>query len=203
MSRNGDTAPKSWITCSRKIVYENPWIRLEHHDVINPAGEPGIYGKVCFKGRAVGIIPVDTRGNTWLVGQHRYTLGQWSWEIPMGGSPAGEDPADTARRELLEETGLRAGSLQQIQTLHTSNSVTDEAGYVFLARDLEPGEAAPEASEQDMQVKKLPLAEAIRMAREGEITDAISVAGLLELALGAREYGISLGGAPGESGQGG
>jgi len=184
------TGPKSWITCSQEIVYENPWIRLEHHEVINPAGKPGIYGKVCFKGKAVGIVPVDTEGNTWLVGQHRYTLDQWSWEIPMGGSPADEDPARTAYRELLEETGLRAGRLRQIQYLHTSNSITDEEGYVFLAQELEAGEAAFEDSEQDMQIRKLPLAQAIRMARCGEITDAISVAALLELALGAQEYGL-------------
>ena len=148
----------------------------------NPAGGPGIYGKVCFKSQAVGIIPLDAQGNTWLVGQHRYTLDQWSWEIPMGGSPLGEDCLKTARRELEEETGLKAQTFTRILHLHTSNSITDEEAYVFLARQLTQGDTAFDETE-DIEVRKLPLTEAVAMAQDGRITDAISVAGLLQLAL--------------------
>lgn len=180
--------PSSWQRLSSEPVYDNPWIRLEHHQVINPSGKPGIYGKVCFKSQAIGIIPVDDDGNTWLVGQHRYTLDEWSWEIPMGGSPLGEDAQQTARRELKEETGLRAERLTRMMKLHTSNSVTDEEGYVFLAQQLTQGETCFEHSEGDMEVWKLPLQDAIAMAQDGRITDAISVAGLLYLALNLPRY---------------
>lgn len=177
-----------WQTLESRDVYENPWIKLEEHQVINPGGSPGVYGKVCFKSQAVGIIPVDGQGNTWLVGQHRYTLDEWSWEIPMGGSPLGEDCMQTAQRELEEETGLIAGDVQQIMHVHTSNSITDEQGYLFLARDLKPGQQQLEDTEKDLQLKKLPLLDAIEMAQDGRITDAMSVAGLLYLALNRDKY---------------
>ncbi|TNF32928.1 MAG: NUDIX hydrolase [Gammaproteobacteria bacterium] len=180
-----------WIRHSSIDVYDNPWIRLEEHQVTNPAGKPGIYGKVCFKSQAVGIIPVDAQGNTWLVGQHRYTLDEWSWEIPMGGSPLGEDCAATALRELKEETGLRANQLQQILRVHTSNSITDEEGFIFLARDLQQEQTEFEDTE-DIEVWKLPLREAIAMAQDGRITDGMSVAGLFYLALNAGAYHIQL-----------
>ncbi len=178
---DGDENP--WTTLQSKEIYDNPWIRLQEDQIINPAGKPGIYGKVCFKTQAVGIIPVDDEGYTWLVGQYRYTLNEWSWEIPMGGSPLGEDCRQTALRELKEETGLIAQDMQQIMRLHTSNSITDEQGYVFLARNLKQGKQQLEDTEQGLQVKKLPLSDAISMAQDGQITDAISVAGLLFLAL--------------------
>ncbi|MDH5484382.1 MAG: NUDIX hydrolase [Gammaproteobacteria bacterium] len=176
---------RPWKTLGTRTVYDNHWISLQEDQVINPAGKPGIYGKVCFKSQAVGIIPVDDQGNTWLVGQHRYTLDQWSWEIPMGGSPLGEDCEQTALRELEEETGLVAGQLTRLLHLHTTNSITDEEGYVFLAKQLTPGQQSLEDSEMDIEVKKLPLSEAIAMAQDGRITDAISIAGLLYLALNA------------------
>lgn len=180
-----------WKKHSSVDVYDNPWIHVEEHQVTNPAGKPGIYGKVCFKSQAVGIIPVDSQGNTWLVGQHRYTLDEWSWEIPMGGSPLGEDCRLTAQRELREETGLMAGSLKQILHLHTSNSITDEEGFVFLAQDLKQAQTEFEDTE-DIELMKLPLREAVVMAQDGRITDAISVAGLLYLALNAKACNIAL-----------
>ena len=181
-----------WSFISSRQIYDNPWIRIQEDQIINPAGKPGIYGKVCFKSQAVGIIPVDDQGNTWLVGQHRYTLDQWSWEIPMGGSPLGEDCVKTALRELEEETGLIAAEIHQLLHLHTSNSITDEEGYVFLAQGLSQGKMSLEDTEQDLEVRKLSLIEAISMAQDGRITDAISVAGLLHLALQAEKYGICL-----------
>lgn len=175
-----------WKTKSAKEVYANPWIRIEHHEVVNPSGGDGIYGVVCFQNLAIGVVPVDAEMNTYLVGQFRYTLNQYSWEIPEGGGPKGEEPIETARRELLEETGLIARTWTMLCPIHTSNSVTDEAGFVFMAQDLEQGESEPEETE-DLLVWKLPLAEAIAMVERGEITDSLSVAGLL---MAGRKLGI-------------
>lgn len=171
-----------WKFISSKNIYDNPWLRLEEHAVINPSGKPNQYGKVCFKNQAVGVIPIDDQGNTWLVGQHRYVLGEYSWEIPEGGSPHGEDPMRTAQRELEEETGLHAEAFELILNLHLSNSITDETGFVYIARQLSPGTVCLDETE-DIVTRKLPLTEAIEMAKNGEITDAMSVAGLLRVAL--------------------
>lgn len=181
-----------WKTLSSKEIYSNPWIKLQEDKIINPAGKTGIYGKVCFKSQAVGVIPVDEQGSTWLVGQHRYTLNEWSWEIPMGGSPLNEDCQQTALRELEEETGLIAANIKQIQFLHTSNSITDEQAYLYLATDLTPGKQQLEDTEQDLEVLKLPLSDAIKMAQDGSITDACSVAALLYVALNVDNLNIKI-----------
>ncbi len=177
-----------WKTLSTKPVYCNDWIKVEEHQVINPGGSPCIYGKVSFKNEAVGIIPIDEEGNTWLVGQFRYTLNEWSWEIPMGGSPKDEPLEITAQRELEEETGLKAKTFTRLLHLHTSNSITDEKGYVYLATDLSEGIQQLETSEQDIQVRKLPFDEVISMAKNGEITDAISLAGIFYVALNKKQF---------------
>ena len=170
-----------WKKLSAETVYDNPWIRVENHDVINPAGNKSQYGKICFKNLAVAILAVDQDNKLYLVGQYRYTLGEYSWELPMGGAPLTEDPLLAARRELREETGLTAANWAEIMRLHPSNSVSDEKGIVFLARHLSHGEPEPEDTEI-LAVKKLPLDEAVSWAREGKITDAISVAAILRLA---------------------
>ncbi|MBS9522833.1 NUDIX hydrolase [Litoribacter ruber] len=168
-----------WTTLSLELKYDNPWIAVEEHQVLTPAGTDGIYGKVHFKNLALGIIPVDEQGDTWLVGQYRYTLGEYSWEIPMGGGPLDVDMLESAQRELKEETGLSAQKWENIMRIHTSNSVTDEEGFVFLATDLTQGETEFEETEK-LHVKKLPLSKALEMVMNGEITDAISIAGLLK-----------------------
>lgn len=162
-------------------VYDNPWLELWEERCLDPCGKPALYGKVSFRSKAVGIIPLDEAGHTWLVGQHRYCLGQYSWEIPMGGSPHPVPVIESAQRELREETGLSARRWEQILFVHTSNSVTDEEGYVFTAEDLEQGEPQFESTE-DIAIRRLPVSEAVRMAMDGEITDGLSVAGLLKLA---------------------
>lgn len=171
-----------WKTLSTKAVYNNSWIKVEEHQVINPGGGEGIYGKVHFKNKALGIIPLDEDNNTWLVGQYRYTIEEFSWEIPMGGGPLTEDILAAAQRELKEETGMEAEKWQEILRIHTSNSVTDEIGYVFIAENLSPGERQLEESEADLKLWKLPFSEALEMVINGEITDSISVAGILKVA---------------------
>ena len=170
----------SWKKLSSRVAWENDWMSVLEDEVINPGGGRNLYGRIHFKNRAVAIVPLDADNNTWLVGQTRYTLGEFSWELPMGGAPLAEDPLDAARRELQEETGLTAGDWSELMRLHTSNSITDEVGIVFVARDLTEGETAFEETE-DLEVRKLPLDEAVAMAERGEITDAISVAALLRI----------------------
>jgi 8-oxo-dGTP pyrophosphatase MutT (NUDIX family) len=171
-----------WTTLSREDIYENPWIKLEEHQIINPAGGKGIYGKVHFKNIAIGIIPLDKKLNTWLVGQHRYTLNDWSWEIPEGGGSNAKSILPSAKRELKEETGLTAKKWTEIIKTHLSNSVSDEVGYIFLAKDLAEGDPEREATEADMKVWKLPFKKALAMVLTGEITDALSVMGVLKVA---------------------
>ena len=171
-----------WITLSEAVKYDNPWITVTEYQVINPSGGKGIYGKVHFKNFAIGIIPVDKDLNTWLVGQYRYTLNAWHWEIPEGGGPLSQDALESAKRELREETGLIAGSWSEIMRLHTSNSVTDEVGHIFLAEDLKEGASAPEETEADLKVWKLPLQEALGMVLEGKITDSMSIMAILKVA---------------------
>lgn len=171
-----------WTTLSGEVKYENRWITVTEYQVINPSGGKGIYGKVHFKNKAIGIIPVDRDLNTWLVGQYRYTLSAWHWEIPEGGGDLNRDPLESAKRELQEETGLIATSWTQILHLHTSNSVTDEEGYVFLAEDLRQDSNALEETEADMKVWKLPLKDALEMVLTGKITDSISIMAILQVA---------------------
>lgn len=167
-----------WETISKKEVYDNDWINVEEHNVINPSGNQGIYGKVHFKNKAIGIIPLDEDNNTWLVGQYRYTLDEYSWEIPMGGGDMNVDTLESAKRELKEETGLSAEHWEKLFRIHTSNSATDEEGFVFLATELSEGETEFEDTE-DIEVKKVPFNMAVEMVLNGEITDSLSIAGIL------------------------
>lgn len=171
-----------WKVLSEKNVYDNPWIQVVEYDVINPSGGKGIYGKVHFKNTAIGILPLDENGDTFLVGQYRFAISQYSWEMPEGGGPAQDDPLASAKRELLEETGLVAHDWRTILTMHLSNSVTDEWGIVYLARQLQQHAADPEETEQ-LAVKKLPFEEVYAMTQNGKITDALTVAAILKVKL--------------------
>ncbi len=171
-----------WQITSENKVYDNPWISLTEYKVTNPAGNPGIYGKVHFKNFAIGILPLDDELNTYLVGQYRFPLSQYSWEMPEGGGPLDSNPLDSAKRELLEETGLKATKWTEIQRLHLSNSVSDELSILYLARGLQQFEAEPEETEQ-LVIKKLPFEEVYQMVCNGEITDALTVAAVLKVKL--------------------
>jgi 8-oxo-dGTP pyrophosphatase MutT (NUDIX family) len=171
-----------WQIKGQKQVYDNPWIGVTEFDVINPSGGKGIYGKVHFKGWAIGVLALDEQFNTWLVGQYRFPLNQYSWEIPEGGGPLDIDPLLSAQRELLEETGLVAKDWSRIMEMHLSNSVSDEHAIIYLARNLSQETACPEETEQ-LQVRKLPFEEAYQLVEQGKITDSVSVAAILKVKL--------------------
>ena len=171
-----------WKTLSSEIKYDNQWIRVIENKVLNPAGKNGIYGVVHFKNKAIAVIPLDDDNNTWIVGQYRYTLNTYEWEVPEGGCPEGEDPVEGARRELEEETGLHAKQLDLIMEMELSNSVSDEISYTYLARGLSYVGSSPEETES-LQVKKLPFEEVFQMVIRGEIKDALSVASIFKVKL--------------------
>ena len=174
------TNKNPWKTQKITQVYDNPWISLTHEDVIMPSGNEGIYGKIHFKNYAVGIIPLDAEGNTWLVGQYRYVLDEYTWEIPEGGALIPQLPLDAAKKELAEEVGLAAENWELIAKLHNSNSVTDEVAFIYVARNLSETYAQLDETEV-IETKKLPLKDAVKMALNGEITDSMSIVGLLKL----------------------
>ena len=169
----------NWKRKSRQTKYQNNWICVYHDEVINPNGGEGIYGVVHFENLAIGIIPIDENGYTWLVGQHRYPQNKFSWEIPEGGGPIGIDPLLSAQRELQEEVGLAAEDWQLILNMDLSNSVSDEEALIYLAKNLREVEKQPEETEV-LILKHLPFSEAYKMVLEGEITDSLSVAGILK-----------------------
>lgn len=171
-----------WTTLHTKSVYDNKWISVTENEVINPNGGRGIYGKVHFKNIAIGIVALDEQEQIWLVGQYRYVLNAYSWEIPEGGCPHDESPLEGAIRELKEETGLEAKQWKELLRMHLSNSVSDELAIVFLATELTQSEPEPEETEQ-LRLQKISLSEAYKMVEKGLITDSISVAAITKIKL--------------------
>jgi 8-oxo-dGTP pyrophosphatase MutT (NUDIX family) len=171
-----------WRRVSRRVAYENPWIEVLHDDVIRPDGQPGIYGVVHFRHLAIGVVPLDRNDRVLLVGQYRYTLDHYSWEIPEGGGDLDEDPEAAARRELVEETGYSGGQWRELCRAELSNSVTDERMVLFVATDLESGPASPEGTEQ-LELRWVPFDEAMAMIHRGEISDAMTILAMQQLAL--------------------
>lgn len=169
-----------WKTLSRNLIYKNPWIEVQEHEVLNPSGNSGIYGVVNFQNLAVGIVPIDEEGFTYLVGQYRYPLNHYSWEIIEGGSPLGQSLLEGAKRELKEETGLEAQEWHFLADLHTSNSVTNEHATLFVALGLTQGKPQPDETEM-LRIQRIKLEEVFVMAHQGEITDAMSLVALHRL----------------------
>ena len=171
-----------WRRRTRTAAYANPWIEVCHDEVDRPDGSPGIYGVVHFRNLAVGVVAVGDDGRILLVGQHRYPLDAYSWEIPEGGVPVGEPALDGARRELAEETGYEADAWRELCRFSLSNSVTDEWGVLYLATGLRPGVATPEPTE-DLAVRWATVDEVIAEIDAGDIHDMITIAGVLRYAL--------------------
>ena len=177
-----DETKNPWTVLSRKTVYENDWIRVDHHDVLGPSGGPGVYGTVHFKNQATGIVPIDANGNVILVGQYRFPLHSYSWEIPEGGGAHSATALESAQRELREECGLTAACWKKIVVMDLSNSVSDEGSTAFLAWDLCEVASQPDETEK-LQIARVPFWSAVERAKQGDIRDAISVAALLRVAL--------------------
>lgn len=175
-----------WRRRTRDTVYENPWIEIHHDEVDRPDGSPGIYGVVHFRSRAVGAVAVGEDGRLLLVGQHRYTLDEYSWEIPEGGVGPGESLLEGARRELREETGYEADEWSQLVRMSVSNSVTDERGALFLATGLHPGPATPDATEE-LALRWATLDEVLAEIDAGAIHDLMTIAAVCRYALSAAD----------------
>jgi ADP-ribose pyrophosphatase len=171
------TAVGPWLRRSRQSVYANPWIEVLHDEVDRPDGSQGIYGVVHFRNLAVGVVAVADDGRILLVGQHRYTLDEYSWEIPEGGAGPDESPEAGARRELAEETGFEAETWRELCRCSLSNSVTDERGVLYVATGLRPGLASPEPSEE-LAIRWATLAEVLAEIDDGTIHDLFTLAGL-------------------------
>jgi len=176
-----DPDKNPWTILSSEAIYKNPWIEVTEHQVLNPSGGPGIYGVIHFNNLAIGVVPYEN-GQIWMVGQYRFPLEAYSWEIPEGGGPLGTDALDNAQRELKEETGLTAAHYRSILEMDLSNSVSDERAIVYLATGLQRGTAEPEATE-DLRVKKMDLEEAYRMVERREIRDSLTVAAIYKIKL--------------------
>ncbi|MDX2002155.1 MAG: NUDIX hydrolase [Chitinophagales bacterium] len=167
-----------WTKLGVRTIYDNPWIHVEEHEVLDPKGNPSIYGVVHTKNLAIGILPLDEDYNTYLVGQFRFPLDRYSWEIVEGGGKPGISPIESGKRELKEETGLEAKEWIEIMTIHTSNCIADETAILFVAKGLTQGAAEPDDNEK-LQVAKLPFSEVYQMVLEGRITDSMSVCTIL------------------------
>ncbi|MBR9833098.1 NUDIX hydrolase [bacterium] len=169
----------SWKIKSSKEIYDNAWINVTEHSVINPGNAEGIYGEIHFKNIAIGIIPLDEEYNTWIVGQHRFPIDLYSWEIIEGGGQIGVDPIESAKRELAEEAGIVAENYELILRMHLSNSVSDEYGLIYIAKGLSFQESSPEIDEE-LVIKKVPFNQLYQSVMNGDMTDSLTVAGVLK-----------------------
>ncbi|MCB0769383.1 MAG: NUDIX hydrolase [Flavobacteriales bacterium] len=179
-----------WKTLSVEERYSTPWIAVSHHEVLDPSGTPGIYGVVHFKNLAVGIVPLDEDLNTWIVGQYRYPLDVYSWEIPEGGGRRDRPALESAKRELREEVGIEAERWTPILEMDLSNSASDEVAMLYVAQGLTFHEPEPDHNEE-LAMRKLPFEELYAMVSRGEIRDSLTVAAVMKVKLMLLEGSLS------------
>jgi 8-oxo-dGTP pyrophosphatase MutT (NUDIX family) len=177
-----------WRRGVERRIYDNPWIRVTEHDATAPTGQPALYGMVAFKNFAIAVLPLHDDGTVTLVGQHRFPLGDYSWEIPEGGGPIEGDPLESARRELAEETGLQASEWREVLRAQLSNSVTDERAFGYLALGLSKSAGGHHSDDTEaIALARVPFREALSAALAGHIQDMLTVAMLLRAYHMARE----------------
>jgi len=182
--------PNPYTVHGTRQVYDSPWIRLREDHITHRCGGERSYAVCGFRRTACGVLALDGSDRVVLVGQWRYPLETYSWEIVEGGGEAFESPYDTIRRELVEEAGLEAGTWEPLSFFHTSNSSTDEETFLFLATDLAPAPGGPEPEDtEELACVREPFAQCVQRVLSGEITDSLTVVALL--ALQARRAGIS------------
>ncbi|MBL7963674.1 MAG: NUDIX hydrolase [Flavobacteriales bacterium] len=180
-----------WTTVKEEVRYGTPWIEVSHHEVIDPGGRPGIYGVVHFRNLAIGIVPLDEHLNTWIVGQYRYPIQAYSWEIPEGGGKRDIPAIESAKRELREEAGIEAERWTEILRMDLSNSASDEHAIIYVAQDLSFFPPEPDHNEQ-LELRKLPFEELYGMVMRAEVQDSLTVAAVMKVKLMLMEETLPL-----------
>jgi 8-oxo-dGTP pyrophosphatase MutT (NUDIX family) len=171
----GLTPTPPWRDLGHEIVHETPWMKVTEHRAIAPTGREAAYGVLRFQNIATGVLPVHPDGTVTLVGQARFARANYSWEMPEGGAPFGEDPLDAVKRELAEEAGLEAASWALALRVEVSNSITDEIGYTWIAWDLKPVPVNPDPTEI-MTIVRVPFLSLLHEIERGAILDSFTVA---------------------------
>ena len=164
-----------WRDLGYRVVHETDWLALTEHQAIAPSGREATYGVLRFKNIATGVLPVHPDGTVTLVGQARFARSNYSWEMPEGGAPSGEDPFEAAKRELAEEAGLAAGNWALALKVEVSNSITDEIGLTWIAWDLTPVPREPDPTEV-FRVVRVPFTTLLQEIERGAILDSFTVA---------------------------
>ena len=181
--------PDPYTVTDRKMIYDSPWIRLREDRFRHRKGADGRYAVCGFHRTACGVLALDDHDRVVLVGQWRYPLEAYSWEIPEGGGEASESPFEAMRRELAEEAGLAAQVWEPLALLHTSNSSTEEEAFLFLATGLSPAEGHHAEDDEELMLHREPFQDCLRRVLAGEITDSLTVVALL--ALQGRRSGVA------------
>ena len=166
-----------WEILDRRFLWQSGWYNLRQDRLRTPAGDEFTYTLIDHPG-AVWVVPVTTDGHIVLIRQYRYTVDQFCMEVPAGGLSPGLTPEEAARRELLEEVGGEAAGMRYVGQFYTSNGISNEVAYVYLAAGVELGDTRREPTEL-MEIQLVSVAEALRMAREGDIADGPSALALL------------------------
>lgn len=180
--------PDPYTVTGRRFVYDSPWIRIREDRFRHRRGAEGRYAVCGFHRTACGVLALDDQDRVVLVGQWRYPLEAYSWEIPEGGGDPSESPFEAIRRELAEETGLAAQVWEPLAFFHTSNSSTEEEAFLFLATGLSPAGGHHAEDDEELMLHREPFGDCLRRVLSGEITDSLTVVALL--ALQARRSGV-------------
>ncbi|MBL0313188.1 MAG: NUDIX hydrolase [Holophagaceae bacterium] len=174
--------PDPYEVLERRALYDSPWIRLREDRFRHRRGREGQYAVCGFQRSACGVLALDDEDRVVLVGQWRYPLEQYSWELPEGGGEEHESPFETIRRELAEETNLEAGSWEPLAFFHPSNSSTDEEAFLFLATELRPSNGHHQAEDdEELAVHREPFAQCLLRVLSGEISDGLTAMAMLSL----------------------